>query len=85
MKMMEPRRLVAPTQPVVPLDEFKAHFREDFSHEDAVLAGYLDAATNLIDGWNGELGKALLTQTWQFDYDDFPTCRRLPLPFGPVQ
>jgi uncharacterized phiE125 gp8 family phage protein len=82
---MEPRLITAPTNPAVFLEAFKSLTRVEHPDEDGLIANYLDAATKHVEGWNGVLGKALITQTWQFDFDCFPSVRRLDLPFGPVQ
>jgi uncharacterized phiE125 gp8 family phage protein len=81
--MLAPVRTVAPTAPVLTIDEVKAHLRVDHADEDQLIIGLIDAATAHIDGYNGILGRALVTQTWTVD---FPTFRnRLDIPLGPIQ
>jgi uncharacterized phiE125 gp8 family phage protein len=81
--MLAPIRTVAPTGPILTIDEVKAHLRVDHADEDQLIIGLIDAATAHIDGYNGILGRALVTQTWTVD---FPTFRnRLDIPLGPIQ
>lgn len=58
-------RTVAPTGDVVTLAEFKTHARIDGSFEDSSLSAFLAAAVEHLDGPEGMIGQALLTQTWQ--------------------
>ena len=49
--------------------------------DDALIASFVQAAINELDGIDGWLGRALVTQTWQLVLDTFPACAiRLPLP-----
>jgi uncharacterized phiE125 gp8 family phage protein len=81
--MLAPVRTVAPAAPILTIEEVKAHLRVDHADEDLLIAGLIDAATAHIDGYNGILGRALVTQTWTVD---FPTFRnRLDIPLGPIQ
>lgn len=47
-----------------------------------LLGAYILAATELLDGWTGILGRCLTTQVWRQDFDGFARC--LPLGLGPV-
>ncbi|MBD9635962.1 hypothetical protein IB277_06595 [Ensifer sp. ENS07] len=47
-----------------------------------LLGAYILAATELLDGWTGILGRCLKTQVWRQDFDGFARC--LPLGLGPV-
>jgi len=47
-----------------------------------LLGAYILAATELLDGWTGILGRCLKTQVWRQDFDGFGRC--LPLGLGPV-
>jgi uncharacterized phiE125 gp8 family phage protein len=80
--MLKPRLLVAPLQPLISLNEAKAHLRVDHDDDDALIAGFVAAATDWMDGYSGVLGRALLTQTWSQEFDGF-SCLRLAL--NPVQ
>ncbi len=83
--MLEPVRTVPPSEYPVILAEAKDHLHVDGSESDARIEFLIEAATEKLDGWNGELGRCLITQTWRIDFDRFPSARRLRLPFGPVQ
>ena len=77
-------RTVAPARLPVSLDEVKDHARIDYDDtaQDAALTGYIRAAVEWLDGKDGYLGRALITQTWRLILDAFPTgeCIEIPLP-----
>lgn len=80
----KPVRTIAPATALLTSDEVKTHLRVDHDDEDDLIALLIDAATHYLDGYQGILGQALITQTWRADFADFPyTLLRLPL--GPVQ
>lgn len=59
------RRLAPPAGMVVNLDRAKAHLRLDGEDgEDELIHAAILSATQHLDGRDGMLGKALLTQTW---------------------
>jgi uncharacterized phiE125 gp8 family phage protein len=61
------------------------HIRIPSDVDDAeALQLYLDAAESYLDGWSGVLGRALVTQTWQANYDGFPEADAIALPLAPV-
>jgi len=70
---------VAPTERPVSLGEAKAHLRVDSSDDDALIQGLIDAAVSKFDGYSGELGFALLQQTWEQSFCGFTSAIRLPL------
>lgn len=52
----------------------------------ALIAGMLDAAIETVDGRDGILGRALVTQVWNLTLDAFPAHRDYVLvPLRPVQ
>jgi uncharacterized phiE125 gp8 family phage protein len=57
-------RSVAPAETPITLAEVKAHCRVDFSDDDTLIGSYLAAAVDKLDA-TGELGRAIVTQTWQ--------------------
>lgn len=75
-----PVRTVAPTAAPVTLAEAKAHLRVTDSNEDDLIAALIDAAVSQLDGWNGILGRCIVSQTWRQDMADFPETFRLPFP-----
>lgn len=69
-------RTVAPTGQILTLDEVKAQLRIPFTDEDALLADYVQLATEYLEGFNGRagyLGRALLTQIFELRLDEFPS------------
>jgi uncharacterized phiE125 gp8 family phage protein len=78
--MLAPVRTVAPSGEVVTWEEADQQLRLDASEDDRVFVeSLIAAATELLDGRSGTLGKALLTQTWRQDFAKFAGCLRLPL------
>lgn len=78
-------RITAPAATPVPLAVAKAHLRVDHDDDDELIESLIATATELLDGWNGILGRALVTQTWRADIERFPLCRYLKLPLPPIQ
>lgn len=80
-------KITAPAKPLLPLNEIKAAIRlgDDDTDEDALLAGYIEAATAHVDGADGVLGRALLTQTWDLKADRFPAGSAIRMPLPPLQ
>lgn len=64
-------RTLAPTLEPLTLTEVKDHLRVDGTDEDALIEGLIDAVMTHIDGRDGWLGRALLTQTWEWRFDSF--------------
>jgi uncharacterized phiE125 gp8 family phage protein len=79
--MLAPVRTVAPTEPLISVQDAKAHLRVDHDEEDALIASLIAAAESHLDGWTGVLGRALVTQTWRQDFASFDDMR---LPLWPV-
>lgn len=65
---------------ILSLDELKVSLRIRHSSEDALLTRFISAAVSRIDGYYGVIGKALLTQTWQFQLPELSS--KMLLPFG---
>jgi len=57
------RRVVGPAASPVSLADMKAHLRVTSSAEDGLIQSYIDAAVSMIDA-DGELGQAIMAQTW---------------------
>lgn len=57
------RRTVAPAATPVSLSGAKDHLRVTGSDEDAYIQGLISAAVSHVDG-EGDLGRAMITQTW---------------------
>ena len=80
---MTPVLVTPPAELPVSLAEAKAHLRIDHADEDAQVTAAVAAATAHLDGWDGVLSRALVTQTWDIGFPGFRT--RLRLPLRPVQ
>ena len=76
-----------PAETPVSLAEAKAHLRVTSTAEDALVAALVAAATQHIEGRQGVLGRALVTQTWDARFDGFPRglAGRIELPLPPLQ
>lgn len=77
-----PLSLVTPpaVEPVT-LTEAKAHLRRDDTADDTLIATLITAARQNLDGRDGWLGRALVTQTWDLTIDGaFPDEIAVPLP-----
>lgn len=61
----------APTGDVVSLSDMKKQLRVDANDEDSLITAYIAAAVDSIDG-KAELGKAILTQTWDESFQSPP-------------
>ncbi|WP_411838577.1 head-tail connector protein [Paracoccus sp. ME4] len=76
---MIPHRTTDPSQPIVDLDEMKAHLRVEDDDENLLIQSLVDAATGYLDGYSGVLGRAIMEQTWTINVDG-PGEYLLPLP-----
>ena len=77
---MSLRLITPPTALPVTIEEARDHTRVAHAEEDHLIVGYIEAATERLDGAEGYLGRALLTQVWELTLDHFPPHLRLPLP-----
>lgn len=71
--------LEAPDQPIVGLDEMKAHLRVDHTDDDQLIELYTQAATDRLDGINGITGRAFRPQRFRLSSPSFG-CMALPFP-----
>jgi uncharacterized phiE125 gp8 family phage protein len=85
-------RTSPPAADIMTLAEARAQIRLDAtgspaSHpDDTLVQGLIAAVTDYLDGYDGILGRALITQTWVMKLDRFPAsgcAARLPL--APLQ
>lgn len=78
--------VVTPPQPVLALEDVKAHLRVEHDDDDALIEIFMAAATAHIDGPDGWLGRALGVQTLKLLAPDFGVfCDgRIPLPYPPL-
>lgn len=75
----------APVNQILDVATVKSHLRISGDDEDTLLTGLIDTAREFLDGRNGILGRALITQTWDLYLDDFPADDVIELPFSPAQ
>lgn len=73
-------RITAPTKLPVALDEMKLHLRVDHDEDDAMIEGFIRAATERLEGRDGLLGCCFINQTWKMTLDSFASVITLPLP-----
>jgi uncharacterized phiE125 gp8 family phage protein len=76
--------VTAPAAPLLTTADAKAHLRVDHSGEDDLIAAYVTAANDMLDAQFGELGRALVTQTWKLVMPSL-TGTYFDLPVPPVQ
>lgn len=75
--------ITPPAAPVVTLGDAKKHLRaEDFNDDDSYIESLVAAATGIIDGPAGWLGRALITQTLELRADEF--CDDIALRYPPI-
>lgn len=74
-----------PASSLLTLDEVREDRRlSDPSYEQALLERLIAAATAHLDGAQGILGRALVTQTWRADYPASPGTPFVELPLQPI-
>lgn len=73
-----------PAEEPISLADAKAHLRVEHTDDDALIALYITAARQTVDGKDGWLGRALVTQTWDVSLDAFPS-GEIELPLQPLQ
>jgi uncharacterized phiE125 gp8 family phage protein len=73
----------APAAMPVTLDEVKANSRIDHNNENTLIETMIAAATAHLDGYEGALGRCLITQTWEMFLDAFDD-ETITIPLGPI-
>jgi uncharacterized phiE125 gp8 family phage protein len=74
--------VTAPASEPVTLTQAKAQLRVDHSDDDALITQLITTARQYVEIITS---RALLTQTWDVYYDEFPDDEDIDLPFGQLQ
>ncbi|CAN5480344.1 head-tail connector protein [soil metagenome] len=77
--MLAPVLVSPPAVPPISVDDVKRNSNIEHSEHDALIEGFIAAATQHLDGYSGILGQALITQTWRQDFCGFAEPLRLAL------
>jgi len=92
MSEMRLERTSAPAARILSTADAKAHLRVDHSDEDSLIDAMVLAIEARLDGVEGQLGRALITQTWKLYLSRFPCAPdpifrdyRILLPLPPLQ
>jgi len=80
--MTKTKLITAPAATAVTLTEAKAHLRVDFTTDDTLITTLINVATEWVEE---RLAKKLITQTWEYYLDEFPSEDSFKIPFPPLQ
>ena len=78
------RMITAPSVEPLTLEQVKAHLRVSHSDDDSTIEIYMRAARMTVEGPEGFLGRALVTQVWELVLDAFPA-NEIKVPLPPLQ
>ena len=79
--MTRPVLTSGPAESPVSLQEAKDHVRAvGFGDDDVLILSMIDAAVSYLDGWDGVLGRCIVTQTWTAGLSSWPASIGLPFP-----
>ena len=73
----------APSEAALSLAEAKEHLRVQHDDEDAYISSLVSAVQQLLDGRDGELQRALVSQRWELRQDGFGR-RDVEIPLPPL-
>lgn len=88
---MHLKLITAPAEEVLSIDEVATHLRVDGltvsppSDEYNLIVSLMKSARLYLEGKDGILGRALVTQTWDMYLDEFPDCGCIEVPLPPLQ
>ena len=74
--------VTAPLIEPVTLAEAKDHLRVSIADDDDYITGLIAAARRFVEN---DLGRALITQTWDLFLSEFPTVDEIEIPHPPLQ
>lgn len=77
--------VTAPLIEPITVNDVKLHARVTGLQDDQVIASLIPAARRLLDGRDSWLGRALITQTWDYFLPAFPCCGEIRIPLPPLQ
>jgi uncharacterized phiE125 gp8 family phage protein len=72
----------APSEEPVTLAEAKVHLKVEIDDDDALIDSLIATAREQVEDWTR---RAIMTQTWDYFLDAFPSCNYITLPFGNLQ
>ena len=81
---MSLKLITAPASSPVDLTTAKAHLRVIHSAEDTLIQHMIDTAAAALDGPTGLLGRCVVSQTWEYMLDSFPS-EWIEIPLPPLQ
>lgn len=73
-----------PAEQPISLEEAKRHLRVDFDDDNEIIEAFITAAVDFVDGPGGYLGRALIDQTWDYYFDEFPATGPIEIPLPPL-
>ena len=76
-------RTTAPASALISTADAKAHCRVDHDDDDTFIDGLVSAAQRVLDGPQGMVGKALVTQSWTLTRERLMGRDRLQIPVMP--
>lgn len=79
MKKTSPKLKTPPADSLWDLAAAKAALAVETAERDSEIELFLAAAESFLDGWNGLLGRCLVTQTWEQKFAGIVRYMRLPL------
>ena len=78
--------VTAPATEPISLDDAKAHLRVDHTSENDLITSLITSFRAMVDGVDGTLNRALITQTWDLLLDAFPCGDEyIEIPLPPLQ
>lgn len=83
--MQAPVRIAAPAAEILMIEEVRRQLLISHEEWDAELHPLIGAATGILDGWGGKLGRCLIRQTWRQAFPCWSRSGRMRLPFPALQ
>lgn len=80
MSLLDLTRTIAPAVPLLVLAESKAHMRVETADYDTRITDLIAGVSDFLEGYDGYMGRALISQTWALRRPAFPCCAHIDLP-----